>query len=448
MRQPKSPPPTGNVLSGMPPERMTALFTQIQEAADGRYLHWDELVHRKPPGDFTHDEWWAAVKLGRAMQAQLVPLRGAGKHLFSFCETPAMRAQLHMLDGEARGQFKADEPVATAEAADYYIVRSLIEEPFSSSVLEGAATTRRVAKEMIEGGRAPKSVDERMVLNNYRAMQMIRQMKDQPLTPEMILSLHATLTNDTLGRAEDVGRLRTDDDNVVVEDQATREVLHTPPPAKELPERLRRLCAFANSANDGKGFIHPIVRAMTIHFMIGYDHPFVDGNGRTARALFYWSVLRSGYWLLEFVSISKAIREAPTRYGRAYLLSETDGGDLTYFLIYHLDILQKAVRSLRAYLDRKAAELKQLERAIRAKVGPRRQFNQRQVHVLQEAIRRPGHQFTIDNHRTRTGVSYLTARADLEGLVDLELLRKRRAGNQSFYFADGKIVEKLTPGTK
>ena len=182
--------------------------------------------------------------------------------------------------------------------------------------------------------------------------------------------------------------------------------------------------------------------------MIGYDHPFVDGNGRTARALFYWSALRSGYWLLEFVSISKAIREAPMRYGRAYLLSESDNGDLTYFLIYHLDVLQKAVRSLRAYLDRKAAELKQLERAIRAKVGPRRQFNQRQVHVLQEAIRRPGHQFTIEDHRVRTGVSYLTARADLEGLVGLALLRKRRAGNQSFYFADGRIVEKLTPSTK
>jgi Fic family protein len=446
MRQPKNPPSTEKALAGLPPERLTALFAQAQNAGVERYLHWDELVHRKPPADFTHLEWWAAVKLMRMIQAQSLPLRGPSGRPFSFCETPAMRAQLHMLDGEARGQLKTDEPVTTPEAADYYIVRSLIEEPFSSSVLEGAATTRRVAKEMIEGGRTPRTVGERMVLNNYRAMQLIREMKDQPLTPEMILSIHATLTLDTLDRAEDVGRLRTDDDNVVVEDQATREVLHQPPPASELSERLRRLCTFANSSNDGKGFVHPIVRAMTIHFMLGYDHPFVDGNGRTARALFYWSVLRSGYWLLEFVSISKAIREAPTGYGRAYLLSESDDGDLTYFLIYHLDVLQKAVRSLRAYLERKATELKLLDRAIRAKVGPRRTFNQRQVQVLQEAIRRPGHQLRIEDHRSRTAVSYLTARADLEGLVRLGLLRKRRAGNQSFYFADGKIVEKLTPG--
>ncbi len=414
----------------------------------GRYLHWDEIVHRAPPKGLSHEGWWAAIKAARGIQAQSLPLLGASDQVLRFCETPQMRASLHLVDGEARGQIKADESVATRETADYYIVRSLIEEPYSSSVLEGAATTRRIAKEMIEGDRAPRTVGERMVLNNYRAMRLIRELKDQPLTPDTILTIHAALTQGTLDNPKHVGQYRTDSDHVVVEDQTTGDVLHVPPPARELPARLQRVCDFANRVNDGGAFIHPVVRAMILHFMIGFDHPFVDGNGRTARALFYWCALRNGYWLLEFASISKAIREAPTRYGLAYLYSETDEGDLTYFLNYHLEIVVKAVQSLHAYLERKAEELHQLDRVVRKKAGARRRFNERQIQILQEAIRRPGHHLTISAHRERARVSYLTARTDLETLANQGFLRKRTVDGQSVYYADAKIVEKLTPDAK
>ena len=60
-------------------------------------------------------------------------------------------------------------------------------------------------------------------------------------------------------------------------------------------------------------FIHPVMRAITLHFWLAYDHPFCDGNGRTARALFYWSMLKQGYWLFEFISISSVINQAPWR---------------------------------------------------------------------------------------------------------------------------------------
>jgi Fic family protein len=63
-------------------------------------------------------------------------------------------------------------------------------------------------------------------------------------------------------------------------------VFHTPPPAAELPARLEAMCDFANSKTPDT-FIHPVVRGIFLHFWLAYDHPFVDGNGRTARALFY-----------------------------------------------------------------------------------------------------------------------------------------------------------------
>ena len=127
------------------------------------------------------------------------------------------------------------------------------------------------------------------------------------------------------------GRFRRKDERISVMDATHSVVLHTPPDADSLPARLERLCAFANQAQDTEPFVHPVVRAILVHFMLGYDHPFVDGNGRTARALFYWSVARSGYWLMEYLSISRLLMKAPAQYARAYLHTETDANDATLF---------------------------------------------------------------------------------------------------------------------
>lgn len=443
MRMPAAPPDVSLLIPKVVSEKLTAFASQMRPTDQKhRYLHWDELMHRDPPEGLTHEEWWAAMKLSRGTQSQPVPLLSKAGRAFAFCETAEVRRSLHVIDSDARASVRVDRPVTTQGAGDYYIVRSLVEEPYSSSVLEGAATTRKIAKEMIEGLRQPRNVSERMVLNNYHAMRLTRQLKDQPLTPEMILDIHTALTVDTLESPGQVGRLRTDADKVVVEDQSTGEVLHVPPAASELNARLQRLCAFANQPAESEPFVHPIVRAIVLHFMIGYDHPFVDGNGRTARALFYWSALRSGYWLLEFASISKAIRSAPARYGAAYLHTETDAGDLTYFLIHQLEMILRSLKALNEYLARKTKELRDLETLVR-NADNRHRFNDRQIRLLEEAIRKPGTSFTIEDHRKRAHVSYLTARSDLESLHKMKLLGKRQSGTRSIYTSSEKILSKL-----
>ena len=75
-----------------------------------------------------------------------------------------------------------------------------------------------------------------------------------------------------------------------------------------------------------------IVGTACSHHRLAWVHPFVDGNGRTARALFYWSMLKSGYWLSEYVSISSVLKKSQSAYVRAYLHSESDGSDMTYFI--------------------------------------------------------------------------------------------------------------------
>jgi len=191
---------------------------------------------------------------------------------------------------------------------------------------------------------------------------------------------------------------------------------------------MKALCAFANHADDGEHFVHPVVRAILIHFMIGYDHPFVDGNGRTARALFYWSMLRSGFWMTEYLSISSILRKAPAQYVRAYLHTESDEGDATYFIAHQLDVLLKAIEGVHGYIERK--QRARLEAETLLKPGSRlaRRINHRQRELLLNALKHPGKAFTIANHQRSHDTAYDTARSDLVGLVKLKLMRKHKQG--------------------
>jgi len=211
-------------------------------------------------------------------------------------------------------------------------------------------------------------------------------------------------------------------------------VLHTPPLASELEERLKTICEFANDDN-AKVFVHPVLKAIVLHFMIGYDHPFVDGNGRTARALFYWLMAKQGYGLLEFVSISRMIKTAPLQYGKAYLQVETDGNDVTYFLIHQLEVIRKGIMALQDDLDKKATAIESVEKRLENSKA-KGQLNHRQLSLLKHALEHPNSLYTIQEHQASHGISYQTARTDLLKLSDeLDLLRKRKYGKSLVFIA-------------
>ncbi|CAN0410975.1 unnamed protein product, partial [Phaeothamnion confervicola] len=296
---------------------------------------------------------------------------------------------------------------------------------------EGAATTRAVAKAMLKEGRQPRNKSERMIWNNYQAMEFIGRHRTDPLTAQMIFELHKIVTDLTLDDPEMAGVFRRPSDIVVVED-AEGNVLHNPPPASELGRRLRALCDFANRppfGRDSTSFLHPVIQAIILHFMIGYDHPFVDGNGRAARALFYWHMIRSGYSLAQYISISRVMTKAPIQYGRAYLETETDDGDLTYFIVHQLKVIKQAVEELVKYLEQKARELVELESSLMLP-GHERDFNFRQLEVLKQGAERPGMMISIKDHSRANRVTYQTARTDLLSLSETGLFTKKLIGKQ------------------
>jgi Fic family protein len=219
-----------------------------------------------------------------------------------------------------------------------------------------------------------------------------------------------------------------------------RLVFHVPPPAGELEQRLELLCRFANGETPTV-FLHPVVRAITLHFWLAYDHPFCDGNVRTARALFYWAMLHQGYWLFEFISISSVINKARGRYASSFLLSESDDNDLTYFLLAQVKVIQQAITNLHAYLERKAGEVGALLQRLEGMDG----INHRQLALLRHALRHAGFSYTVLSHQSSHGVSNQTARSALQKLAGRSLLIPGKDGKREIFRVPADLPTRL-PG--
>lgn len=408
-----------------------------------RYLHWDELRRRPSPKGLTHEEWWLMLKLGRMGKSRPIPLQDKSSTHFVFSLPDSLLELLHEIDRGLPGTWNLPNAVNNPSVRDAYIVSTLIQEAITSSQLEGAATTRNVAKEMLRTRRPPRDRSERMILNNYLTMQRIRDVQTKPLSAELVFELHRQVTDGTLDDPTAAGRLRRPDEKIRVMDDIEGTVFHDPPPASELPSRLAMMCDFANEKTPGY-YLHPVVRAILLHFWLAYDHPFVDGNGRTARALFYWLMLHHGLELFEFISISQILLQAPVQYATAFLYTETDAGDLTYFLLYQAKVIERAIKALHEYVARKMTALRSAEHRLRGIEG----INHRQQALLIHALREPDTRYTIQGHRRSHNVVYQTARTDLLGLAERGFLTFRKVGHTFEFSAVSDLQEKLATSSQ
>lgn len=392
------------------------------------YIHWTDLRFRTPPPGQTIESWWLSMVLARrAASRPLAFLPDHAGEPLRLSEIPSIHHSLRRFDSAMK------QLTDSVRASAVHLYGPLFEEAIASSQLEGANTTLQVARQLLRSGRQPTDKGERMIVNNLAALQWMKPHATAgvPLTLGMLLELHAIVTKGTLRDPADAGRVQLPgEDRVVVVDKGRGEIVYEPPPAEDLPDRLDALIGFANAAPD-EDDLHPALRAILLHFALAYAHPFVDGNGRVARALFFWSMLRAGYGLIEYLPISRVLLDAPGKYARAYEHVETDHGDVTYFVVHHLDVLERSIALAR-------------EQQLNWRAAPEIEgLNPRQTVVLTEARRDPALAISVEAHQRMHDVAYATARTDLLDLEERGFLAKQKRGRKFVFRPADDLEERL-----
>lgn len=424
-----------SVVAEREPERLSQyleFFTPLDDK--GRYLPFDELRFRIPR-DLDPTLVWSVVK--QARQRQLNPVITLGDRAVPgmLLLTPAM--QIAMSEADRHTSTAALEWLSAQigeQRQIQYLLNDLIEdEAISSSQLEGAATTTRVAKDLLKRQLGPRSPDEKMIVGNFRMMHFAWNHRDKPLSIELITDMHRIGVEGIDDEKYQPGIFRADD-TVVVAD-ADGNVVHTPPPAEGLERRLESLVQWANANHhdiESSQYLHPLIKAVLLHFAIGYEHPFRDGNGRVARSLLYWYLFKQDFAAFRYIAISTLLKAAPIQYGKSYLYSETDQLDLTYFVDYQCRIITRAIGEFKKACQRAMDSIREFN-VFLYESGLYRQLNDKQKTVLQVAKSGIATHFTADNVSENLGCSYNTAASVLNGLVEKQLFQKQKVGRSWVY---------------
>lgn len=420
--------------------------TELQELikhAEKGYVYWDKFKHFSPPKGFSIEEAWAYLKFSRLTNRELTSIRDKDSKLFTFTQTKTMYQKLSYIDSNTSGFLRSSLEKPTETQKNQLILSGISEEAIASSQIEGANTSRKVAKKMILSQRKPRTKDEQMIINNYQVIQRLMDWKDLSLTKKMLLEIQKDITANTSEDENDAGRFRNDEDKIQVVDKLTGEVAFTPPREKIFLKELDRLIKFANAEEEGDEFLHPVIKASILHFWLAYLHPFVDGNGRTARAIFYWYLLRKDYWMFQYLSVSRAIKMSRTQYDQAFLKTELDDNDLTYFIIYKLKAIEKAVEAFIYHYKKKLAEFKRNE-ILSEQL---KDLNERQIALLYSLAKNEEKNVDVKTHQSKNQIAYQTARTDLMKLSKKGMLTRLTDNKKYIYIPNISAIKKLLATT-
>lgn len=400
----------------------------------GRYQHFDKLRFRLP-ADIKPALAWSVLKSARARQLTPVLALGEPAKMCRFIYTPAMYIAISACDQHTTTAALEWMCAKIGEGKHLqYLLKDLIEdEAISSSQLEGAATTTKAAKDLLKKKRGARTLDEKMIIGNFKMMKHAWECRDKELSLDLILELHQVGVEGIEDERYHPGEFRNNDD-VVVED-GDGDVVHQPPPAETLERRLQLVVEWVNTNHtdmSNLNYIHPLIKAITLHFTMGFEHPFHDGNGRVARSLFYWYLFKRGFGAFRYIAISTLLKLAPIQYGKSYLYTETDDMDLTYFIDYQCRVITRAIGQFKKTYDATVAAMDKFN-AFLYQSGLYAKLSEKQRIVFNVAKSGAAKEFTVNTVKDNLGCAYNTAATVLNGLVDLKLFSKAKVGNEWVY---------------
>ncbi len=372
------------------------------------YLYWTKVKHYANKFELSEKIFWALIKKMRS-EHRIAIFILANRDYMTYSVDEIVQKKLYIIDDLVM-QILSEKESDMDDLLEAYYQDGLIEESIATSQFEGAKTKRSVAKDMLYSGRQPKDFHEKMIVNVYKASKELL-LSPNKMSVDSFVKLHNQLivnTKQTL-QADDFN-LRTDG----VEIEKNNKVVFKPiSDSRQIQDSVNILLLWINNEIQFSHFIHPVIKAIVIHYWIAYIHPFYDGNGRTARMMFYWFISQhKQYEILKYIPISTTISKSRKGYEDAFLFVEHDEHDLNYFIHYHLDIIQKSLIHFKEHLAESQKSLK-----IAAQNLASYKLNWRQIRLIQHAQRHPDTRYTIRAHQEINKINRITATKDLETLV-------------------------------
>ncbi len=406
----------------------------IDSANEPEYLYWDKMKYKSPiPTGFNHEQAWFAVQIARLFRYQPSPVKVFGEGAFQWVRLRGFEKFCHEFDLNTGGELATSIDDLKPEEQQRLISKGVMDEAIASSQLEGADTGREYARKMLREGIKPRNQSDQMILNNHKAMIAVdSEYKSQELTRDLLIEMHRMLTDKTLDSEGREPQWRPDGELVEVHDSEF--VYHKGPATEFVNTEIKRFIEFANDRGEGD-FIHPIIKAIMLHFWIGYLHPFTDGNGRLARLIFYWYLLKKKYWAFSYLPLSAVIKRSKKSYTMAYVYSEQDNYDLTYFISYQMKKIREASSGFQEYLSEIRKSNREMTRIARGSLN----LNERQIQTLRYLSGNSDDYSTVKTHGSIYRISKATAIKDLRILTEKGFLKKKKVGKNSYFYGTEKI---------
>lgn len=299
--------------------------------------------------------------------------------------------------------------------------------------IEGNELDTGEVKAVLEGGEVDaRDRDVQEVLNYRNVLKYIDKRKGtrekgQEIREKELLQIHR-LTVDRLLSPDKAGKFRKT--QVVVKNSKTGQVSFAPPP----PQGVKRLAGefFDWLNSSGAQEIHPVLQAGITHYVLAYIHPFVDGNGRAARALATLVLFSGGYDIKKFFSIEEYFDKNPARYYSTLQavsnqkVRQLADRDVTVWLEYFCEGLAEELAQVRGRVQRLSLDLR-----LRGKTG-QIVLSERQMKLV-EYIETYG---SINNRGWRTILRQYSDDTILRDLADLArkgLIKKKGSTKGAVY---------------
>lgn len=389
-----------------------------------RYLSPDEIKYRIEQQSELTEDW-------PALSRKIVATRKIGaitlflksiEPRFWFYPSDAIQKKIDQIERLGKDLYQQINAHATFKQD--FLLDSRIEEAITSAIYEGAHSTRAQAEQLIASGQRPKDKDEWMLFNNFKAMKWVKENTGRPLSKEVILQLHKIVTENAL-EGDDVnfsGKFRNDKIFVGPHEGINYKLIEV-----AIAEMI------AITTNNPRYF-HPLIKCILVHYFTAYIHPFFDGNGRTARALFYFKAMRNDLLYVELLSVSAYLKEHGTQYEGAFERVVKNDYDITYFIDFCLD-------SMFSSLNEVSRKVKYLLRMtdLRDRYG----VSDHQVGLMQRMALHKFRTVEIEEYAGQIGKSREFARQELKKLVDLDLIAELKVSKKLVYKVNAKKLKEL-----